>query len=130
MKIQSLAIAAASLCGLALAIAACSSATSDWNKASNQNTVPAYQSFVAAHPNDEHAAEARALIVQLEDDNSWADAKYKATSAAYQAYLQQYPQGIHAGDARDAMTSVDRAAAWKTAQGTASAASIQAFLQK
>ena len=129
MKTRS-AIAAASLCGLALAIAGCGSSTADWNKASNENTVAAYQGFVAAHPKDPHASEAQALILQLQDDNSWAEAKRTATTAAYQTYLQQYPQGAHAGDARDAMKSMDRAAAWKTAQGAATATSVQAFLRQ
>ena len=127
---QSLAIAAASLCGLALAIAGCSSATSDWNKASNENTVAAYQSFVAAHPKDQHASEAQALILKLQDDNIWAEATHTGTTAAYEAYLQQYPQGTHAEDARETMTSMARAAAWKTEQDTASATAIQAFLQQ
>jgi len=131
MKTQPRAIAAAALLTLVLTIASCSSAKSDWTKAADANTVSAYQNFLAAHPKDEHASEAQAMILKVQDDNSWAEAKFTGTAAAYQSYLQQYPQGTHSGEAQDAVTSIDRAAAWKTAQGEGgTAASVQAFLQK
>jgi len=131
MKIQPPAIAAAALLSLAVAIIGCSSAMSDWAKAANENTVSSYQGFLAAHPKDQHASEAQAMILQLQDDNGWAEARDTGTDAAYQTYLQRYPQGTHSGAARDTMTSIDRATAWKTAQGEGgTAASVQAFLQK
>lgn len=128
MKTQSLAIIAALLtAGL---IAGCSSAQSDWAKAENDNTVLAYQNFLAAHPNDQHANEAQAMILKLQDGNAWAETKHSGTAAAYQSYLQQSPQGAHAAEARDEMTALDRAAAWKSAQGVGTVASVQAFVQK
>jgi hypothetical protein len=131
VKTQPLAIAAPSLLALALAIASCSSAKSDWTKAANENTVSAYQNFLAAHPKDEHTSEAQAMILQLQDDNGWVEAKFTGTVAAYRKYLEQYPHGTHSGEARDTVISIDRAAAWKTAQGEGGTApSVQAFLQK
>ena len=131
VKTHPLPTAAQALVSLTLAIASCSSAKSDWTKAGNENTVPAYQNFLAAHPKDEHASEAHAMILQLQDDNGWAEAKHTGTAAAYRTYLEQYPRGTHSGDARDTVTSIDRAAAWKAAQSEGgTAASIQAFLQK
>jgi hypothetical protein len=130
MRTQSQAIAASALVGLVLAMAGCSSAQSDWAKASSDNTVVAYQNFLAGHPNDQHATEAKAMLLQLQDDNSWAEARHTGTIASYQLYLQQSPQGTHAGEARDAITSIDREAAWKAAQTAGTATSMQAFLQK
>lgn len=130
MKTQSLAIAAAALLTSVLIVASCSSAQSDWAKAGNENTVSAYQNFLAAHPKDQHSNEAQAMILQLQDDNAWTEAKHSGATAAYQAYLQQSPQGAHAAEARDSITAMDRAAAWKSAQGAGSATSIQVFLQK
>ncbi len=130
MRTQSAAIVAAWLCGAALALTGCSSASSDWNKASNANTVAAYQNFLASHPNDQHANEAKAMILQLQDDGGWAEAQHTGTTAAYQSYLEQFPQGSHASAARDVMTSLDRAAAWKAAKAEGSAAGIETFLQK
>jgi hypothetical protein len=130
MRAQSVAVVAAWLCGAALALTGCSSASSDWNKASNANTVAAYQDFLASHPDDQHATEAKAFILQLQDDGRWGEAQHAGTTAAYQAYLEQFPQGSHASAAHEAMTSLDRAAAWKTAQAEGSAAGIEAYLQK
>lgn len=129
MKTQSVAIGVAALLIFVLAMSSCNSAKSDWAKAANENTVAAYQTFLAAHPNDEHASEAKAMMLQLQDDDGWAVAKHTGTGAAYETYLQQYPQGTYARQAREALTSIDRAAAWKTAQGGGST-SIRAFLQK
>jgi hypothetical protein len=130
MKNRSVRISVTTICGVALALAGCHSASSDWDKASNENTVAAYHNFVAAHPKDPHVSEAQALILQLQDDNGWEVAQHTGTIAAYQTYLQRYPQGSHAAAAGDAITSVGRAAAWRTVQGEATATSMQAFLQK
>lgn len=130
MQTQSLAIAAAALITAALIVASCSSAQSDWAKAGSVNTVAAYQDFLAMHPKDQHANEAQAMILQLQDDNAWAEAKHSGSTAAYQTYLQQSPQGAHATEARDAISAMDRASAWKNAQGAPTAASFEAFLQK
>jgi hypothetical protein len=129
MKTQSVVIGVAALLIFVLAMSSCNSAKSDWAKAANENTVAAYQNFLAAHANDEHASEAKAMMLQLQDDDGWAVAKHTGTGAAYETYLQRYPQGSHAGQAREAITSIDRAAAWKTAQ-SAGSTSIQGFLQK
>lgn len=118
------------LCGIAIALASCSSANSDWSKASTENTMSAYQDFVAAHPKNEHVAEAQAMILQFQDDSQWAQAQHSVTSDAYQQYLQQFPKGTHVKAAQDAIATIDRAAAWKAVQNESSAASIHAFLQK
>jgi hypothetical protein len=130
MRAQSAAVVAGWLCGAALALTGCSSASSDWNQASNTNTVAAYQAFLVSHPSDEHATEAKAMILQLQDDNRWGEAQHTGTAAAYQLYLEQSPQGSHASAAHDLMTSLDRAAAWKTAQAEGNAVGIEAYLQK
>jgi hypothetical protein len=103
---------------------------SDWAKAANENTLSAYQSFLAAHPKDQHANQAQAMIMQLQDDNAWTEAKPSGTAAAYQTYLEQSAQGAHAAAARDAITAMDRATAWAAAQSAGSAESVEAFLQK
>lgn len=126
-----LAIAVPALLILGLAIVSCSSANSDWTKTANENTVSAYQNFLAARPKDEHASEAQAMILQLQDDDGWAETKYTGTAAAYRTYLEQFPQGTHSGEARDTVTSTDRAVAWKTVQGEGgTAALVEEFLRK
>ncbi len=130
MNIRSVIPAMACLLSLSAAITGCSSAQSDWTKAASDNTVPAYQTFIAAHPNDKHAFEAQAMILKLQDENAWQEAQHAGTNSAYESYLQQHAEGAHVAAAKEAMTAADRAAAWKSMQGQATAAGVQAFLQK
>jgi hypothetical protein len=74
---------------------------------------------------DQGASEAKAIILQRQDDESWTDAKHTATEATYQNYPNPYPKKTHAGDARSAMTSLYRAATRKTAEGEGTPASIR-----
>jgi hypothetical protein len=129
MNFQSLAVAGAALLGVVLTISGCSSAQSDWTKATSENTVFAYQDFLTAHPKD-HYMEAQAEILQLQDDNGWIEAQHTGTIAAYQTYIQQFPQGSHVAAAHDATTSMDRAAAWKAARSNETTVGVEAFLQK
>lgn len=109
---------------------ACSSAESDWNKASTANTAAAYQDFVAQHPNDTHAQEARDRLQKLQDDAAWSDAQKSNTLEAYQQYLQKEPNGSHAQDANTQITALQRADAWKTAQAANTESALQDFLKK
>lgn len=117
------------LCG-SLAITACSSASKDWAKASNENTVAAYQSFLDKHAGDPHAQEAKAYMLALKDDAAWSMAQKSNSPDSYQQYLQAEPNGEHAHDARDRITGFERENAWKSAQSDGSAAALRAFLQK
>jgi hypothetical protein len=130
MNIRFLTPAAAALLGISAVISGCNSAQSDWTQAARENTLPAYQKFVAAHPNDQHAFEAQSVILKLQDENAWQEAQHAGTNAAYENYLQQFAQGAHVAAAKEAMTASDRAAAWKSMQGESTAVGVQAFLQK
>jgi hypothetical protein len=115
------------LCAMATALIACSSDTADWAKASRDNTVAGYQSFIAAHPSDQHASEARAKLDALQNDQAWAEAQRAGTSDSYQTYLQHWPNGFRATVAHDQLA---RAAEWKSAQRAGTTTAIQAFLLK
>lgn len=117
------------LCG-SLAITACSSANKDWAKASNENTVAAYQSFLDKHADDPRAQEAKSYMLALKDDAAWRMAQKNNSPDSYQQYLQAEPNGDHAQAARDQITGLDREKAWKSAQSDGSATALQAFLQK
>ena len=92
---QLMAMASTTVLGVALATAGCNSTHSDWAKAADEDTVLAYESFLSAHPNSEHAAEAQANLVRLQHDNGWHEAQQTMTSV-YQAQLRQFPQGSNA----------------------------------
>lgn len=128
MSTPVLRLLAASLASTVFFVAGCNSAASDWSKAKAENTVAAYQSFLTAHPNDEHAAEAKSMMWSLEESDAWTGAEHANTVAAYQAYLDKFPQGSNAAAARDAITGLKRAEAWKTAQA-GNVPALQSFLQ-
>jgi cell division protein FtsN len=117
-------------CLAAGALAACSSARDDFNKASAANTIAAYQEFLKQHPNTDLAVQAQSRLNALEDDQAWSDAQKANTLEAYQKYLQAQPSGMHSADARDRITGLERADAWKSAQAANTPEAIQAFLQK
>ncbi len=115
---------------MAGALAACSSPNADWQKATEQNTVTAYQHFITEHPSDARVEQARNRISALKDEQAWSTAKSADTLDAYQQYLQQEPNGMHAADAQDKVNSLQQAAAWQAAQSTNTAQGYQDFLQK
>jgi len=114
----------------AILLAACSSAQSDWQKASASNTVTAYQEFLQKHPNTTQSVEARSRIHALEDEQAWARAQQANTVAGYQAYLQEQPAGIHLAEARDHIAATERTSAWAAASATDTPEALQAFLDK
>ncbi|HMK85764.1 MAG TPA: hypothetical protein VK437_07385 [Steroidobacteraceae bacterium] len=114
----------------AVALAACSSAQSEWSKAAAANTIPAYQHFLAKYPNDVHAIDAQSRIVSLQDDQVWTKAQVASSIQGYQEYLKTEPNGAHAQAARDEVTTRERDAAWNTAQAAGTAQALQDFLQK
>ena len=112
------------------ALAACSSPNADWQKATQQNTVVAYQQFIKEHPSDARVEQARNRINALKDEQAWSTAKSADTLDAYQQYLQQEPNGMHAADAQDKVNSLQQSAAWQAAQSTNTAEGYQDFVSK
>ena len=115
---------------VAAVLVACSSAESDWNKASTANTAAAYQDFVTKHPTSAHVQDAHDRLQKLTDDQAWSDAQQSNTLDAYQQYLQKEPNGGHASDAHSQIDALNRAADWKTAQAANTEPALQDFLKK
>jgi outer membrane protein assembly factor BamD (BamD/ComL family) len=115
---------------VAAVLVACSSAESDWNKASTANTAAAYQDFLTRHPTGAHTQDAHDRLEKLNDDQAWSDAQQSNTLDAYQQYLQKEPNGAHAADAHSQIDALNRAADWKTAQAANTEPALQDFLKK
>jgi outer membrane protein assembly factor BamD (BamD/ComL family) len=115
---------------IATVLVACSSAESDWSKASTANTAEAYQDFLTKHPTGAHAQDAHDRLQKLADDKDWSDAQQSNTVDAYQQYVQKYPNGAHVTDARTQVDALNRAADWKTAQAANTEQALQDFIQK
>jgi len=121
-----------SVLGLVLAVflMACSSTQADWQKATADNTVAAYQDFLKEHPNGEHADEARSRIHSLQDNEAWMAAMNTNTEAGFKKYVAAEPSGAHVDDAQSKIVGFKRAAAWQSASANGSVAALQAFLQQ
>jgi uncharacterized caspase-like protein len=65
-----------------------------------RDTLPAYEEFLAAFPNDPMAARVRAIVAARREAITWRRTFGADTPNAYWSYLRRYPHGPHAWDAR------------------------------
>lgn len=76
-------------------LGACGREEPAWAAARAANTQAAYADYMRRYPAGEHAAEARAAIRALKDDDAWARAERIGTPEAWQRYLADWPEGGH-----------------------------------
>ncbi len=84
----------------ALIAAACSRQESGWERARREDSLAAYEGYLARYPEGPHAGEARAALDGMHDTEAWARAERLATPEAWQRYLGEFPDGRHAAGAR------------------------------
>jgi uncharacterized caspase-like protein len=65
-----------------------------------RDTLPAYEEFIAAYPDDPIAKRVRALAAARREAIVWQRTYRADTPEAYWSYLRRYPNGPHAADAR------------------------------
>ncbi|UPJ53115.1 caspase family protein [Bradyrhizobium sp. 200] len=65
-----------------------------------RDTLPAYEDFLAAYPDDPMAKRVRAIAAARREAITWRRTYRADTPNAYWSYLRRYPNGPHAGDAR------------------------------
>src|SRR5215208_165197 len=65
-----------------------------------RDTLPGYEDFLAAYPDDPMAKRVRAIAAARREAITWRRTYRADTPNAYWSYLQRYPRGPHAGDAR------------------------------
>lgn len=65
-----------------------------------RDTLPAYEEFLAAYPDDPMARRVRAIVAARREAITWRRTYRADTPEAYWSYLRRYPRGPHAGDAR------------------------------
>ena len=80
--------------------AACSGQESGWERARRENSLAAYEAYLARYPAGPHAGEARAALDGLHDAEAWSRAERLATPEAWQRYLGEFPDGRNAAKAR------------------------------
>ena len=65
-----------------------------------RDTLPAYEDFLAAYPDDPMAKRVRAIAAARREAITWRRTYRADTPNAYWSYLQRYPRGPHAADSR------------------------------
>ncbi len=65
-----------------------------------RDTLPAYEEFLAAYPDDPMAKRVRAIAAARRESITWRRTYRADTPNAYWSYLRRYPNGPHAADAR------------------------------
>ena len=84
----------------ALIAAACSRQESGWERARREDSLAAYEDYLARFPAGPHTGEARAALDGIHDTEAWSRAERLATPEAWQRYLGEFPDGRHAAGAR------------------------------
>ena len=75
-------------------------ASDAYTAAVDRDTLPAYQEFLAAYPDDPMARRVRAIIAARREAIIWRETYAADTPQAYWSYLRLYPHGPHCADAR------------------------------
>lgn len=65
-----------------------------------RDTLPAYEEFLAAYPNDPMSRRVMAIVAARREAITWRRTYRTDTPDAYWSYLRRYPRGPHAADAR------------------------------
>ncbi|WP_456620094.1 caspase family protein, partial [Bradyrhizobium sp. P5_C12] len=65
-----------------------------------RDTLPAYEEFLGAYPNDPMSRRVMAIVAARREAITWRRTYRNDTPEAYWSYLRRYPRGPHAGDAR------------------------------
>ena len=65
-----------------------------------RDTIPAYEEFLAAYPNDREAKRVRAILAARREALIWRRTLENGTADAYWSYLRRYPGGPHAAECR------------------------------
>jgi len=84
----------------ALIAAACSREESGWERARREDSLAAYEGYLARYPVGPHAGEARAALDGMHDSEAWSRAERLATPEAWQRYLGEFPDGRNSAKAR------------------------------
>jgi hypothetical protein len=85
-------------------LAACSRQESSWQDAAAENSIAAYERYLADFPAGPHAGIASARVAELMEQEAWSRANRLQTPEAWQRYLGEWPNGRHAPAARRQLT--------------------------
>jgi hypothetical protein len=106
----------------------CSSAKRDYQKASGQNTVEAYEAFLQMHPDAKQADQAKSQLAELEIERDWQLAESTRTAAGYRDYIAKHPTTRNCKLAKERLKELQVAEAWRKADRRATIDAYQNYL--
>ena len=80
----------------------------DWQSASEDHEIAAYQRYLANYPNGANVGEARKRIATLEDEADWMEALVERSVDSLETYLRKRPTGLYAENARKILRDLPR----------------------
>jgi cell division septation protein DedD len=107
---------------LGLAVAGCSSESTDWKSATAADTSEAYQQYLQQHPTGANAEQAKTHLKLLQEDRDWQSASGADNRAAYEQFLAQHADGKWAQEARIRIENFAQGGAAPGASASATAA--------
>jgi cell division septation protein DedD len=107
---------------LGLAVAGCSSESTDWKSATAADTSEAYQQYLQQHPTGANAEQAKTHLKLLQEDRDWQSASGADNRAAYEQFLAQHADGKWAQEARIRIENFAQGGAAPGAGGSAATA--------
>lgn len=116
--------------GLALMLFGCATTTRDWQTASRQGTIEAYEKFLLDHPDADQVSEARRRMAELRADKDWRNAKSIHTIIGYKDFLDKYPLSKHAREASTQLELLESESDWEQTKSIGTIPSYSAFIKK
>ena len=82
------------LMSIVILFAGCDRSEKDWESATSEDTISAYEQFLEVHPEGQYTEEARSRLESLKrEEHLWQKAESQNTVFAIDKYLETYPQG-------------------------------------
>ncbi len=93
----------AAACMLLLLLGACSSESTEWDRAVKADTPASYQEFLKRHPTGDRAKLAVVRAAALVEQRQWLLISHAPSVSAINAFLRDNPNSIWAADAKQAL---------------------------
>lgn len=110
-----------------LMLVGCNREPAAWSTAQKLNTVQAYESYLGKHGTGPHAAEAKGLMVEVQE---WDKARAAPGIESLESFLQKYPGTRMRSEAERLLAPLTEARDWEKACAGASVESLEGFLTK
>ncbi|MCB0599191.1 MAG: caspase family protein [Lewinellaceae bacterium] len=102
----------------------------DWAAAEAENSVKAYENYLALYPEGQFVREAKQQLLDLNDEAAWSTALEKDTVLAYENYLEQFPKGRHDIEAGSRIKTIKEEQEWAEALRVNEVYGYQSYLEK